>query len=680
MSSSSTSLLLSLVLAAQPRGPEGLAAFKDLFGSGDYSGAAAALAVDAHGQRCVATLEPHCAFYRGEGLFWAGRHAEAAAELRAARELDPQGPIAGRALGLEGEALLRSGRAAQAAERLEEAIALAGSSAIPELRLSLAEARATLGDSAGAAAQWKRIFLEHPDHPASKLAKRSLKATGEYATLTAPQLLDRAERLVAAGLPGKALPAIHKAMGLAGSPAERFRAELDLGKALAALKDGEQAEKILREVVVAQAPRSLRIEALLALGRIAMARGAADEAAARLDEVVATFPSDPAADEAAFLSAWTRFNVADYAGCAARFKTFVAQRRSSKRGEDGLWYLGFCSRLAGDLETAEQALSEMERSSGKLAPQALYWRARIARTPRLAEALYRAAVRRAPTGWYAWMAQRRLFELGVAEEPFPLAAAPVTPTATAGLREERAALLARAGLLHDAAAEMGVAAKAVQGAAEAQRLASTCAGLGLHARAYQLAQSRLWGQAYRERDPVALGLLFPRAYPEAVEASAQAVGFDPYFVWAIMRRESAFDPLALSTARAFGLMQLLSPTAAKIAHLAGEPPPSLDSLQRPERIVPLAVWYLAELTGRFGHAGLAAAAYNGGPGAAARWVADRGSAPLDEFVELIPYKETRHYVKGVLGDYFTYRALWSAPGAALPTGASLPAAAAGASF
>ena len=189
-----------------------------------------------------------------------------------------------------------------------------------------------------------------------------------------------------------------------------------------------------------------------------------------------------------------------------------------------------------------------------------------------------------------------------------------------------------------------------------------------------------WGTAFERKAPEALGLLFPRAFAQTVEASAQAVGIDPYFVWAVMRRESAFDPLALSTARAFGLMQLLAPTATKIAYLAGEPDPGLEQLQRPERIVPLGTWYLADLAGRFGQASLAAAAYNGGPNAVARWVAANGKRPLDEFVELIPYKETRHYVKGVLGDYFTYRALYQAPEPSLPFGWTVPETVAGAAF
>ncbi|HEY3448745.1 MAG TPA: transglycosylase SLT domain-containing protein [Myxococcales bacterium] len=680
----SLALLATLLAAAAPeKGPavDALSNALARFAARDFDAAADALAPDAKGRRCPdgkakSPLEPYCALYRAEALFYSGRFAPAAAEFEQARNLDPDGPLAARTLVREGEALLSAGRAADALERLEKA---AKDGAAPELRFSLAEAKAATGDQAGALEGYKALYLEFPDHPTARLSKGRLKAAGALSSLTATDLLNRGERLLSAGLPAKALASIHKATTLARTPGEAFRAELNLGKAYVQMKDPERAERVLAGVDVPQAPQALQIEALLALGRLAMGRGDSAKAIARLDEVAARFPKDAAADEAAFLSAWTRFNVGDYAACAKAFAAFVDERGSSpKRAEDGLWYLAFCRRLSGDAAGAEQALIDLEKSR-KWSAQALYWRARDA-APKAAEPLYRQAIRRAPTGWYAWLSRRRLAEMGAAGEPLVMTAVDPSPAAPQGEREQRAALLAGLGLLRDASAEMAVAARSIKSPADAQRLGEACAALGLHGRAYAIANQRLWGPAYEKKEPAALGLLFPRAFPKTVEASAEAVGFDPYFVWAIMRRESAFDPLALSTARAFGLMQLLSPTAAKIAHLAGEPDPGLEQLQRPERIVPLGAWYLADLTGRFGQVSLAAAAYNGGPNAVARWVGANGRRPLDEFVELIPYKETRLYVKNVLGDYFTYRTLYSAPGAPLPFDWAVPNAVAGAAF
>jgi soluble lytic murein transglycosylase len=179
-----------------------------------------------------------------------------------------------------------------------------------------------------------------------------------------------------------------------------------------------------------------------------------------------------------------------------------------------------------------------------------------------------------------------------------------------------------------------------------------------------------WGRAYNlaNRNQIQLAtlsparanaLLYPLAYATEVRAAADAMGIDPAFIWAIMRRESAFDPTVTSPAHALGLMQMLVPTAGRIASLLGQAQrPVREQLYDPSVELPYAAWYLAELWGRFGHVGLAAAGYNAGPRAVASWVRDRGDLPFDEFVEAIPYRETRLYVKNVLADYLAYRALY----------------------
>jgi soluble lytic murein transglycosylase len=155
-----------------------------------------------------------------------------------------------------------------------------------------------------------------------------------------------------------------------------------------------------------------------------------------------------------------------------------------------------------------------------------------------------------------------------------------------------------------------------------------------------------------------LALLYPRAYPATVEREAKERNLDPFLIWAVMRRESAFRQEAVSTANARGLMQVFPPTASAISRKLEIDPPEPDQLFSAEVNVRFAAWYLAELQKRFAHPALCAAAYNAGPGPVLRWVQDRGSLPLDLFVERIPYKETRAYVKQVVADYFTYHELY----------------------
>jgi soluble lytic murein transglycosylase len=105
-------------------------------------------------------------------------------------------------------------------------------------------------------------------------------------------------------------------------------------------------------------------------------------------------------------------------------------------------------------------------------------------------------------------------------------------------------------------------------------------------------------------------------------------------------------------------MQLIPPTARAIAKETKIDPPSPDELYAPESNISLGTWYLSALLDRFGHPSLCAAAYNAGATPVAKWASTRGDLPLDEWVEEIPWKETRGYVKNVTANYFVYRTLY----------------------
>jgi len=152
---------------------------------------------------------------------------------------------------------------------------------------------------------------------------------------------------------------------------------------------------------------------------------------------------------------------------------------------------------------------------------------------------------------------------------------------------------------------------------------------------------------------------YPRAYWSRVTAAADAARLDPYVVVALMRQESLFDPDAVSPAAAYGLMQLLPSTASRVAGTTIEPRQLFD----PTTNIGLGTRYLRLLLDRYdGNLAKALAAYNGGEEAVAKWERRTPGAATDEFVETISYRETRHYVKQVLGNYRRYRRLYGAPG------------------
>lgn len=152
-------------------------------------------------------------------------------------------------------------------------------------------------------------------------------------------------------------------------------------------------------------------------------------------------------------------------------------------------------------------------------------------------------------------------------------------------------------------------------------------------------------------------IAYPRAYDAVVVNACAQNALPTPLAWGIMREESSFVVDVRSHSNAIGLMQLIVPTAKWIS--AGTTFPCDEpSLKRPEVSVGLGTRLLSKLRTTHGHPALAIAAYNAGGGAVERWVAARTTDELDLFVELVPYDETRNYVKRVLSSQAAYSYLY----------------------
>ena len=165
-------------------------------------------------------------------------------------------------------------------------------------------------------------------------------------------------------------------------------------------------------------------------------------------------------------------------------------------------------------------------------------------------------------------------------------------------------------------------------------------------RAFRIYRTHLLNSA----DERHIQLGYPMRLVETVREKAVEGSADPFLVAAVMREESHFNPGAVSPVGALGLMQIMPSTGSQIAKDIGEGF-TKGRLLEPETSMRYGGWYLGQLLRRFdGDVVLAVAGYNAGPNAAARWAA---SLPVetDEFVESIPYEETRGYVKRVLSSY-----------------------------
>ena len=152
---------------------------------------------------------------------------------------------------------------------------------------------------------------------------------------------------------------------------------------------------------------------------------------------------------------------------------------------------------------------------------------------------------------------------------------------------------------------------------------------------------------------------YPQAYKNFVQKSSREFGVAPEWVWSIMRAESLYKPDVISPVGAKGLMQLMQYTARNLTRLRGEGGENFDLL-KPHENIRLGSQYLARLQTQFkGKLPLVAAAYNAGPHRVESWLVNFGHLDTDEFIEHIPFMETRNYVKKVVRYNTFYRRLYA---------------------
>ncbi len=160
-----------------------------------------------------------------------------------------------------------------------------------------------------------------------------------------------------------------------------------------------------------------------------------------------------------------------------------------------------------------------------------------------------------------------------------------------------------------------------------------------------------------QRTPTYWYTLYPFPYWELIGAWAQRRNLSPAMVMALVRQESRFEAQILSRSGAVGLMQVMPATGQWIASKIGR---QRYSLKHPPDNVEFGTWYLDYTHQRYGNNSmLAIASYNAGPGSVGRWLQARGLGDPDEFVDAIPFDETRDYVKKVFGNYWNYLRLYS---------------------
>lgn len=383
------------------------------------------------------------------------------------------------------------------------------------------------------------------------------------------------------------------------------------------------------------------------------------------ESLVNTFPQHELTAEALYAIGRIHQSDKDETRASHVYQRLAERFPASAAARNGRWRQGWMAYQRGDFGQAEQRFASLVHliPNSPEGYSALYWQARSLDKQAKhaqAKALYRRLLQDEAEGYYALWAEKRL---GLTPQPLALGAQPsVSPpvlSARLSVYYQRSRALSQLGLLDFARREL-------------DRLKRAAPNSPAFRRFFLVEYHRLEDhhQALRLAQPLAVDERrrydFPRAYWAVLQPHAQAQRLDPYLVLALMRQESLFDPQAVSSAHAYGLMQLLPRTAARLF----QPPPGGGlGLTDPDRNIDLGTRYLRQLFNRYNdNLILGLACYNAGPRAVEKWRARFPHAEADEFIENISYRETRNYVKKVLRNYRTYRRLYEPAGVVISLG------------
>ena len=351
------------------------------------------------------------------------------------------------------------------------------------------------------------------------------------------------------------------------------------------------------------------------------------------------------------------------------------------------WHAAWLNYRLGDKKTAARMFDEqIERYPDDThISAAIYWRGVVYqeydKNPAAAAACYQTLIRSFRQYYYSDLAKQRLDALGAVEpatlpQLSHLGDAKV-PDLTTDIPEddvhvERAKLLANAGLNQYIVSEIGDSPDSSTWSAYAE--AQLYSSYGENWRAMRVLKQKLQSYFALPMDAIPRpywDLLFPQPYWPVLQSDAQKQGLDPFLVASLIRQESEFNPNVISYANAWGLMQLLPRVGSALAKQQRVRPYRTEFLLIPQVNLKLGTVYFRQLMNEFnGQPEYALAAYNAGDDRVKAWLANGPYGSLPEFVESIPFTQTREYVEAIMRNREMYRRLYSAPDATPPKDAA----------
>jgi soluble lytic murein transglycosylase len=651
----------------------------------DYAGAASL--IDDSSVRSLTNIGDYALWLKASALEQAGRRVEARAAYEKLVRDFPNSLRARGALLHDVQMLMQDGQAAavptliDSLRNRDDAFMVSAEDAAIELVKAKAYEQA--GDSTRAIASYRRVYFfapasasaetteagsaiarlgsstaaataEEADHRAMGLfsAKRFSEAydayTDAFTRFPATATRDNAAFRVIAAANSRRFP--EAAAALNQIPLEqRTMAMMGLAVAYGRARQWTQARDLAEEMRRSSTSGTATMRALVQLGQIAENNKDDVNASYFYRAAVTSHAGNPEVTPAQFYLAWAAHDAKNFAESSRLLTEHLAL------------YAGNNSDFRG---------------------KAAYWAARDSeRVGKLAEAraIYQGLLYRYDANWYGYLAKQRLDDLnrsGARAQEFPsdsqigkavanLKTVTVAEETAGKNEDERIAKADQLNIIGTDDWALDELNSAAASAPNSPRVNLAIAKI-FRAKNDNVQALNYFKRSYpdysqmkpEEMRPDEWDIFYPLQYWDVIKQEARARSLDPYQVAGLIRQETVFNPRAVSSARAYGLMQLIVPTAITTARRVGvDRSITMDALFEPRLNIQLGTAYFKDQLDKYGRIEYVAAAYNAGPNRVVQW---RASLPLqiDEWQEAVPFRETRLYIQGVVRNTLQYRRLY----------------------
>jgi soluble lytic murein transglycosylase len=573
-------------------------------------------------------------------------------------------------------AWLAEGRAAEAVELLEKDRLPARS----DVEFALGRAYATLGQTAKAAEALANVYYNMPTAAEADAAYAELKKLPSIPPATPAQRKTRVDLLMKARRYNDATDEYRE---LASHSTAEGRPAAELALADALHRSGRNREAKAELTTLAGATPEQSAQRLYILGEVAWSLDQNAEFYRKVDELRQAAPTSPWLEQALLSVANLHLVHHEYDQALDAFRELQQRFPAGSRASYAHWKAAWLTLRFGRNQEARKLFDEQIAlyPGGNETSAALYWRARLAEEdnqPGMARAYYQKLSDRFRNYYYAELGRERLRKLPEGTDQAGQYAlldripalehgekVTISEPPTDDLHLQKAELLGNGGLVDFAVRELQAAASADRGNWGPAETAQLYIDTGHYDRAIEVMKHSV--PSYFAVDIPTLPrvyweALFPRPFWSDLKRFSVANRLDPYLVASLIRQESEFNPYAVSRANAVGLMQLLPKTGKVVAHQEELKRYSPTQLFTPAVNLQLGTRYFRGMVDKFGGSfEHALAAYNAGSDRVEEWMGQGKYRDSPEFVESIPFTETRDYVQAILRNASVYKQLYGTP-------------------